>query len=214
MPRPFSLSNPLTISAVLFPNFELLDVYGPLEMFGVLKDRVSITIIAEFSGEIASSCGPRGVADLKIADAPAADILLVPGGIGTRIEVENTSFLNALRIQAEKAGIVASVCTGSALLAKAGFLDGKRATSNKIAIDWVMAQGPRVHWVREARWVEDENLFTSSGVSAGMDMSLGIIEVLFGLDVSLEIARFAEYTWHRDKSVDPFANLQAPDLAN
>lgn len=212
MPRPFSSSNPLTISAVLFPDFELLDVYGPLEMFGVLQDRVSITMIAEHAGEIVSSCGPRGVADLKIADAAAADVLLVPGGIGTRVEVENAAFLDALRVQAEKAGIVATVCTGSALLAKTGMLNGKRATSNKLAINWVMTQGPHVHWVREARWVEDGNVFTSSGVSAGMDMTLGIIEVLFGLDVSLEIARFAEYTWQQDKSMDPFAKVHAPGV--
>src|SRR5437773_1358539 len=121
---------PLRIGAVLFPGFELLDVYGPLEMLGLLGDRVSITMLAETRGEVRSSHGPKGVADVSLADAPKLDVLLVPGGWGTRTQVQNVPFLDLLRTRAEQARFVATVCTGSALLAKTGFLDGKRATSN------------------------------------------------------------------------------------
>jgi transcriptional regulator GlxA family with amidase domain len=114
-----------------------------------------------------------------------------------------------LRARAQEARFVASVCTGSALLAKAGLLDGKRATSTKLAFAWVVKQGPRVKWIRKARWVQDGNVFTSSGVSAGMDMALGVIQHIFGLDTALGVARRAEYIWNEDKSFDPFARAAA-----
>jgi putative intracellular protease/amidase len=199
------IQSPLKVGALLFPGFELLDIFGPLEMLGMLGSRVAITMLAERVGEVVSNQGPKGVADLALADAANIDLLLVPGGRGTRREVGNTVLLDWLRVRANDAGYVASVCTGSALLAKAGVLDGKRATSNKLAFDWVTSQGPNVSWVRAARWVEDGKFFTSSGVSAGMDMTLGLIEKLFERELALNVARWAEYTWHEDRSVDPFA---------
>lgn len=196
---------PLKIVAVIFPGFELLDIYGPLEMFGMLQDRIAITMAAEKAGEIKSSQGPKAVADIALADAKGFDILLVPGGRGIRTEIHNAAFLDALRARAGEARFVAGVCTGGALLARAGVLDGRRATSNKQAFDWVSAQGPGVTWVREARWVEDGRFFTSSGVSAGMDMALGLIAHLFDRETSRQAARRAEYVWNEDKSLDPFA---------
>lgn len=211
-------AQPLKIGAVIFPGFELLDIYGPLEMFGVLKDRVlrdsiTITMVAEQAGEVESAQGPKGLAESAFTEAGDFEILLVPGGPGTRTEIHNASLIDALRSLSAKARFVASICTGSALLAKAGVLDGRRATSNKIAFDWVCAQGPDVRWVREARWVEDGRFFTSSGVSAGMDMSLGLIQHIFGREISLQVARQTEYVWNEDKSRDPFANTndQKPD---
>ena len=196
---------PLKVGAVLFPDFELLDIYGPLELLSLLGPRVSITVLAEQPGPIKGNQGVKGVADAALADASGFDIILVPGGWGTRAGVQNAPFLAELRRLAGEARYVGSICTGSALLAKAGILDGKRATSNKLAFDWVTTQGPGVTWVRQARWVEDGKCFTSSGVSAGMDMTLGLIQVIFGREISLQIARWAEYTWHEDKTVDPFA---------
>jgi putative intracellular protease/amidase len=198
---------PLKVGAVLFPEFELLDVYGPLEMLGLLRERVSITMLAEKPGEIPSGQGPKGVADVSLADVYGLDLLLVPGGWGTRTEVHNQPFLDLLRARAQEARFVASVCTGSALLARTGILDGKRATSNKLAFAWVTTQGPKVTWIREARWVEDGVIFTSSGVSAGMDMTLGLIERIFSRAVSINVARLAEYRWQDDSSIDPFAAL-------
>ncbi len=91
------------------------------------------------------------------------------------------------------------------LLGKAGLLDGRRATSNKRVFDQVAALNDRVEWIRRARWVEDGNIFTSSGVSAGMDMTLAVIARMFDLATAENAARLAEYTWHRDAEVDPFA---------
>jgi putative intracellular protease/amidase len=199
-----TIPEPLKIGAVIFPAFELLDIYGPLELLGMLRERVCITMMAEAVGAVKSNQGPKGVADTSIYDTSRFDLLLIPGGWGTRPLMQNTLFLDALRKHAVNARFVASVCTGSALLAKAGILDGKKATSNKLAFDWVAAQGPNVTWIREARWVEDGSIFTSSGVSAGMDMTLGLIQHIYGRDTSVQISRRAEYTWHEDMTVDPF----------
>jgi transcriptional regulator GlxA family with amidase domain len=195
-----------TVGALVFPGFEVLDVYGPLEMWGMLREKgVSITMLAAKPGPVASSQGPRTIAEAALDEAAKHDVLLVPGGFGTRQAVRDGAFLESLARKAAEVRYVASVCTGSTLLARAGLLDGKRATSNKRAWDWVVTQGPNVLWVRKARWVEDGRFFTSSGVSAGMDMTLGLIQHVFGRDTSLEIARRAEYSWHEDKTTDPFA---------
>ena len=164
-------------------------------------------MLAERPGTVASAQGPEAVAEAALADAGALDVLLVPGGMGTRREVSNQPFLDELRRQAEAARFVASVCTGSALLARTGLLDGRRATTNKRAFAWVSSQGPAVQWVAQARWVEDGKFFTSSGVAAGMDMALGLVAHLFGREASVGIAQTAEYEWHEDPHWDPFARL-------
>jgi putative intracellular protease/amidase len=200
---------PLTLGVLLFPDFELLDVFGPLEMFGMAPESFRLVMVAAEAGEVASRQGPRVVADTGYDDAGHCDLLLVPGGRGTRVEVGNPVLLDWLRAQGDAAELVASVCTGSGLLARAGLLDGRRATSNKWAFDWAMAQGDQVRWVREARWVEDGRFFTSSGVSAGIDMSLAVIGRLLGNDRARECAASAEYEWNEDSGHDPFATLAA-----
>lgn len=198
---------PIKVGAVLFEGFELLDVFGPLELFGMLKERASITMLAEKPGDIRSAQGPACVAERALSGEHGLDVLLIPGGMGTRREVANPPFLDELRRQSEGAGCVATVCTGSGLLARTGVLDGRSATSNKFAFAWAVSQGPRVKWVPEARWVEDGKFFTSSGVSAGMDMALGLIAHLFDRETSVTVAQWAEYAWHEDKDWDPFAKL-------
>ena len=113
--------------------------------------------------------------------------------------------LDWLKRKAEAAEYVTTVCTGSAILAKTGLLDGKRATTNKIAFEWVTTCGPNVDWQKQARWVEDGKYFTSSGVSAGMDMALGFIAYVMGHEAAEQTADWAEYDWHTDKGWDPFA---------
>ena len=196
-----------TLGVVLFPGFELLDVYGPLEAFGHLPEAFRIVQVAEQAGPVASAPGPRVVADAGLADAPKLDWLLVPGGIGTRREVDNPKLLDWLRDRAATAERVTSVCTGAAVLARAGILDGRRATTNKAVFSWVTSQGPNVTWVPEARWVHDGRFSTSSGVSAGIDMALDLIAKHVGPDISEALARAMEYEWHRDAGWDPFAKV-------
>lgn len=198
-------TSPLRVAAVVFPGFEVLDLFGPLEMLWMPKGAFSISIVAERRGEVVSAQGVKVVADYAFNGPEEYDIVLVPGGRGTRAEVSNPVIRDWLRRTEPRARYVISVCTGSALLAKTGLLDGQRATSNKNAFDWVVTQGPNVHWVREARWIEDGKYFTSSGVSAGMDMALGLIERILGRSTSDQVAKWAEYSWHSDSTRDPFA---------
>jgi putative intracellular protease/amidase len=202
---------PITVGVVLFPGFNLLDIFGPVALLAMMEDRVRIAMLAERAGPVPSDAGPSAVADTALAAAKGLDVLLVPGGAGTRREISNDAFLGELKRLSDGARRVASVCTGSALLAKAGLLDGRKATSNKRAFPWAVSQGPLVKWIAKARWVEDGNYFTSSGVSAGMDMALGLIADLFGREASAAVAQRAEYEWHEDKGWDPFARLNGLD---
>ena len=196
-----------SIAVVLFDEFELLDVFGPLEMFGMVPDSFEICMVAERTGEVASRQGPKSVVEHGFSEGRQYDIVLVPGGKGTRTEVDNQTLLEWLRKQSSGAEYVTSVCTGSAILARAGVLDGVRATTNKRAFTWATAQGDKVNWQKEARWVEDGKFFTSSGVSAGMDMSLALIAKLLGQATAEEVATWTEYEWHRDAGWDPFAKV-------
>ena len=196
-----------SIGVLLFDEFELLDVFGPLEMYGMLPGSFEICMVAENSGQIASRQGPKSIADYDFNSKRQFDILLVPGGSGTRREVDNQVMLDWLQNQSMGAEYVTAVCTGSALLARAGILDGRKATTNKRAYDWATSQSDKVHWIKQARWVEDGKFFTSSGVSAGMDMSLGLIARLSGEDAAEQVATWTEYEWHRDPEWDPFAEV-------
>jgi transcriptional regulator GlxA family with amidase domain len=198
-------SSPIQVGAVLFEGFELLDFYGPLEMFGLLENGTKITIVAEKGGPVRSSVGPCGMADITMAGSDGFDVLLIPGGIGTRKGIANPPFLAELKRLAEASRVVATVCTGSLLLAKTGLIDGCKATTNKRAFQIVKTYAPKVDWIAQARWVEDGKYFTSSGVSAGMDMTLAVIASLCGRETSLQVASRAEYEWHEDSSRDPFA---------
>ena len=203
-----------TVAVVLFQGFTVLDVYGPVQAFA--STRISndtggflrlfqIVTMAESAGVVDSGEGPPSYAQYGFGEAPDYDILLIPGGFGTRAAVDNAPFLNELATASERAPITTTVCTGSALLARTGLLDGRPATSNKQAWEWVLQQGPKVQWRRQARWVDDGDILTSSGVSAGIDMALSLIARLHGRDMAMGSARNMEYVWNQSPSDDPFA---------
>lgn len=195
------------LGVILFPDFELLDVFGPVEMFANLQGSVDVLMVAEHAGPVRSAQGPTVVADAGFAECPALDLLLVPGGIGTRAAIDDEGLLAFLRHRVAVAEVAMTVCTGAALFAQAGLLDGRRATTNKMVFQWVTEQGPKVEWVKEARWVEDGKFVTSSGVSAGMDMALAVIARISGQQTADLLAVGTEYDWHRDPTWDPFAKI-------
>jgi putative intracellular protease/amidase len=204
-------AKPLNLGAIIYPGFEMLDLFGPLEMFSLLgPDKVRIHMVAEHKGPVITVMrtdienGPKVLAEYDFNDAPPLDMLLLPGGFGSITQLENMAMLSFLAERAKQAQITASVCTGSALLAKAGVLDGHRATSNKQLFALAVAQSDKVEWIEEARWVDDGPVVTSSGVSAGTDMSLAIIQRLFGEEEALTAMASAEYSWQRDSNSDPF----------
>ena len=197
----------MRLGAVFYNDFELLDAYGPLEMFGALGDEIEIVTIAEQAGPVSSSAGPKTIADYGFNDAPELDLILLPGGIGTIPELGNEAMLTFLKTRAAKSQITMSVCTGSALLAKAGLLDGLAATTNKMFFELARSQSDQVDWQEAARWVDAGRYVTSSGVSAGTDMALAVIQRLFGPEAAQNVVNYTEYQWHQDAAKDPFESL-------
>ncbi len=192
------------INILLFDDFTVLDALGPAEVFGRMSDRFELDYFSFAGGEVKGSAAMR-INTRPVAAIEGFDILLLPGGFGTRKLVDDPVFLAELKRLAERSEKVLCVCTGSALLARTGLLDGIEATSNKIAWDWVIQQGPRVRWKRRARWVADGKFYTSSGVSAGIDMALGFLAGNFGESTAQQVATSLEYCRNPDPECDPFA---------
>ena len=194
-----------TIGAVIFDKFETLDLFGPVQMFGSVKDAFHIAMVAENANPVTSRHGQKIAVDHCFSAAETYDLLLIPGGPGTWDQIDNPRLLGWLVQASEAAEIVMSVCTGAAFLAKAGLLDGRSATTNKLNFDWVTQFGKNTAWQGRARWVEDGKFYTSSGVTAGMDMSLDVIELLLGEKAAADAAIHSEYVRQRDPNNDPFA---------
>jgi putative intracellular protease/amidase len=199
-----------TVGIVLYPNFELLDVFGPAEMWGNVPD-FQIVMIAEKAGPVNSAQkGVSAVADYSFETAPKLDIVMVPGGIGTQTELTNAKFLDFIRTVDKTSQLTTSVCSGSALLAKAGLLKGRKATSNKAFFSLAVNADPSVNWQGKARWVEDGKYVTSSGVSAGTDMALAVVARYHGKAQASMLAKTLEYQWNDDPENDPFAIVFNP----
>jgi putative intracellular protease/amidase len=203
-----------SVGVVLFEGFELLDVYGPLQVWNCLSKQFRVVTVGEKIGPVSPSrgpdvapAGPQTLVARSFADCEPPDVVFIPSGWGTRRQVANPAMLGFLRAAAQRAEFVASVCTGSAVLAAAGILDGKRATSNKAAFSWVRTQGSKVQWIPQARWVVDGKFWTSSGVSAGIDMALALLARIAGDALARTLAKHFEYEWHDDPAWDPFAKL-------
>lgn len=202
------------VAVVLFEGFTVLDVYGPVQAFaaatlrredGSFHRHFQIVTVAKQAGPVKAGEGPSTVADYSFDTLPPVDILLIPGGMGTRPGVNDAGLIDAIKRASGQADLTTTVCTGTALLARTGLLDKRPATTNKMAWEWVVSQGPEVDWKRIARWVDDGNIVTSSGVSAGIDMALGLIARLHGRETAERAARVMEYVWNDDPSNDPFA---------
>ena len=202
------------VAVVLFEGFTVLDVYGPVQAFAAAGVRTGdgayhrffqIVTAAREPGPVRSGEGPATVADYSFEDLENCDILLIPGGIGTRQMVDDAAFIELIARASGDSEMTATVCTGAALLARSGLLDQRPATSNKLAWDWVKEQGANVLWKRHARWVDDGDIVTSSGVSAGTDMALALIARLHGREIAEQAARRMEYIWIDDPANDPFA---------
>lgn len=194
----------MNIGVLLFNDFETLDVYGPVEVFGRLADLYNIAFYSVDGGQIKNRHGVS-VLTAKLDDINKdLEIFLIPGGLGTRKEVENKLLIDKIKEISTFSKFVLTVCTGSALLARTGLLDNKTATSNKRAFTWVITNGTNVNWNKKARWTVDDKYYTSSGVSAGIDMALGFVSDQHGIELARQIAFEIEYNWTEDKDNDTF----------
>ena len=195
-----------TLAALVFPGFETLDYFGPIEMLGGFGNEIEIITVAKGSDPVPSVHGQRVVVDKILSEKNDYDMLLIPGGDSALIESQDVELMEWIRETSANVERVMAVCTGTVLLGMTGVLDGRKATTNKLDFTKTVHLAPRVEWVKKARWVEDGKFFTSSGVSAGMDMALAVMADLYGMDVADKISKSCEYEWHKDANWDPFAN--------
>jgi transcriptional regulator GlxA family with amidase domain len=191
-------------TVLLFEGFETLDAMGPAEIIGVLPDNFRLRMCSRYGGLIPSAQNVRVDTEPFSAIAPGG-VILLPGGIGTRALVKDEAFVQAFKALALESAYTLTVCTGSPVLAMTGLLDGRKATSNKQVFSWASSVNAQVHWQHKARWVVDGKFYTSSGVTAGMDMTLGFVRDTLGREIAKTAATHIEYQWNEDKDFDPFA---------
>ncbi|KAF4454193.1 hypothetical protein F53441_3193 [Fusarium austroafricanum] len=210
------MSPPTKYAVALFPGFQALDVFGPLDVLNFMSKRVPLelsllhtsldpvsTMLGDDTpGRIGQSVLPTHTYENAPDDI---EVLLVPGGLGTRNPDNVERVREFVKERYPKLKFLLTVCTGSATVAQTGLLDGREATSNKRGFDWVVSQGPNVKWVRKARWVVDGNIWTSSGISAGIDMIYAFIADQYGQAIADDTADGAEYVRNNDSRDDPFA---------
>ena len=194
----------LDVNIVVFDGFEPLDVFGPFEVF-INTDGARVRLFSLDGPGMKVGEGGVRVETVGPEDINSQGVLLIPGGSGTRTLVGDDQWIKQLASLAARSPQVMTVCTGSALLAAAGVLDGRRATSNDLAFDWVVSTGERVDWIKDARWVVDGKFRTSSGISAGIDMALAFVEEACGSEAAEQASRQMEYIRNRDSGYDPFA---------
>ncbi|BAK94354.1 DJ-1/PfpI family protein [Tetragenococcus halophilus] len=195
----------INVNFFVFEAFETLDLFGVVEIFGRLQDRYNLNYYSMEGGLVKSSQGVEMMTQ-PITHLTNGGILILPGGKGTRILVNDHEWIERLKQISLTETNVLTVCTGAALLAKTGLLNGKKATSNKRAFEWVKSVNESVLWQENARWVVADKYYTSSGVSAGMDMALGFIADQLGKNTAEKIASDIEYIWNDDLNNDQFAN--------
>ncbi|HZR08414.1 MAG TPA: DJ-1/PfpI family protein [Myxococcales bacterium] len=186
-----------TIGIVAFDDVEELDFAGPWEVFGMarkLRDQGDrLVLLAERDAPIRCAKLMRVLPDLTFAQAPRLDVLLVPGGAGTRREVKNPAMIEFLRAAGAQAQWVTSVCTGALLLHEAGFARGKRVTTHWAFVQSLRDRGGDVTVLENDRYVHDGNLVTAAGVSAGIDMALWLTGQLWGEDFARKVQKQIEY---------------------
>jgi len=188
----------MRIGFLMFDDLEELDMVGPWEVFTMAaKIRPELGIecvtIAPDGGTVRCAKGMRVVADHGFADAPALDILVVPGGQGTRREVDNPALLDWIASVAPACTWVTSVCTGSMLLAAAGPARGRRITTHWGAVELVRKRGEAAEVLDDVRYVRDGNVVTSAGVSAGIDMALWLVGEIWEPAFSRKVQRQMQY---------------------
>src|SRR2546421_283983 len=183
-----------TIAIILFDEVEELDFVGPWEVFSYFRKQnlelCEVYTVSETGSQIRCAKGLRVTPNHSFASAPAADIMVVPGGQGRRREVDNPRMIEFLRAQSQRAELMTSVCTGAFLLERAGLLNGKRATTYWGALDELRALGTVT--VTPQRYVDEGKVITASGVSAGIDMSLYVIGKLWNPELARQVEEGGE----------------------
>ncbi len=193
--EPLTDAREMTIGIVLFPQVEELDFVGPFEVFSALRELgapVRVLLLAEQSGAVTCANGMRVLPDLRFDEAPELDVLLVPGGIGTRAEAKNPAMLAFIKRAGANCTWLTSVCTGALLLYESGFARGRRVTTHWAFVETLRARGD-IEVLDGPRYVRDGRLVSAAGVSAGIDMALWLVGQLHTPELARKVQRFIQY---------------------
>ena len=198
------------VGILIFPNVEVLDFCGPFEVFSVTRlheearreepSPFEVLLVAERMDTVVATGGLKVVPDVTIDACPPLDILVVPGGWGTRTEVNNQRLIDWIGERGRSVETLTSVCTGSMLLGQAKLLDSRRATTHWRSLSRMREAFPAVTVEEKLHVVEDGHVVTSAGISAGIDMALRIVIRYFGEAVGRATARNMEYPFPDDNS--------------
>ncbi len=191
------------VAILIFDEVEVLDFCGPFEVFSVTGRRKDLTLfnvytVAEKEQPVLARNRLSVNPGYTIRDCPQPDILVVPGGLGTRKEMHNPILIGWIKGCSQKAELVLSVCTGALLLAKAGLLEGLAATTHHGAIELLKEVAPHTTIHASQRIVDNGRIVVSAGISAGIDMSLHVVAKLLGKEQALDTAQYMEYDWKPD----------------
>lgn len=186
------------VAILIFDDVEVLDFAGPFEVFAVADELCSHEPFHTFTvalnpATVRARNGLKIVPDFALERCPAPNLLIVPGGAGTRPLLNQPILLEWLRLRARHAEVVMSVCTGALVLAKAGLLDGLRATTHHENFAELRRLAPHTEVDESARFVDNGQILTAAGISAGIDCSLHVVERLLGPAVAANTARYMEY---------------------
>src|SRR5215471_2540042 len=189
------------LAILIFEDVEVLDFCGPFEVFSVANHFADppafhVFTVAEKPGPVLTRSGLSVNPHHRLPDCPRPDLLLVPGGQGTRREMYNAVLTDWIKARSQEAELVLSVCTGALLLAKAGLLDGLEATTHHGAIDLLRQTAPKTTIHADRRFVDNGKVVCSAGIAAGIDMSLHVIGRLLGREVAKRTAGQMEYRWN------------------
>jgi transcriptional regulator GlxA family with amidase domain len=212
---------PRSVWIVAFPEAQILDVTGPLEVFALAsrvdparRPRYDVSVIAPVAGPVATSAGVALVAQRGLAEATGAvDTLIIAGGLGTRAATRDRRLVSWIRRTARRARRVASVCTGAFLLGEAGLLDGRRVTTHWYACDALQRRFPAARVERDPIFVRDGNVITSAGITAGIDLALDLVEEDMGRELALTVARWLVMYLRRPGGQSQFSVQLAGQIA-
>lgn len=196
------------VGILVFPQVEVLDFCGPFEVFSVVRldearrredpSPFDVRLVAWDAAPVTAAGGLRVVPDVTCAACPPLDVLVVPGGWGTREAIHDRPLLDWIAARATAVRTLTAVCTGAMLLGHAGLLRGRRATTHWRSLDWMTESFPDTTVVRDLHVVEDGDVVTSAGISAGIDMALRVVARWHGEAIARATARQMEYPYPDD----------------
>lgn len=195
-------TTPVSVGILIFPEVDLLDATGPAEVFGSVAPATTtagfrVSLIAQTPASIRTTVGVQLLPDRTVDDVAQLDLLVVPGGNGSRVLVDDARQLQSVRMIVQRTSQVLSVCTGARILAALGLLDGCDVTTHRTALAEIAERAPTAVVHPDHRYTDNGAVLTAGGVTAGMDLALHLVAQRYGRPAAEATAAYLEHTWQR-----------------